>query len=71
MPPVVLNGPQYLAEGLKLMLRPGLRLFVLLPLLVNLLVFGGLIVFAVQQFGSERRGAQQLAVDRHQGAGGL
>lgn len=51
MPPVVLNGPQYLAEGLKLMLRPGLRLFVLLPLLVNLLVFGGLIVFAVQQFG--------------------
>ena len=51
MPPVVLNGPQYLAEGLKLMLRPGLRLFVLLPLLVNLLVFGGLIMLAVQQFG--------------------
>ena len=36
MPPVVLNGPQYLAEGLKLMLRPGLRLFVLLPLLMSI-----------------------------------
>ena len=33
-----LTGPQYLAQGLKLVLSPGLRLFVLLPLLVNLLV---------------------------------
>ena len=40
MPPVVLNGPQYLAEGLKLMLRPGLRLFVLLPLLVDEVLLG-------------------------------
>ena len=27
-----LTGPQYLAQGLKLVLSPGLRLFVLLPL---------------------------------------
>ena len=30
-----LTGPQYLAQGLKLVLSPGLRLFVLLPLLLN------------------------------------
>lgn len=45
-----LSGPQYLGEGLKLMMRPGLRLFVLLPLTVNLLLFVGLIGFAVNQF---------------------
>lgn len=50
MPPVALSGPHYLAEGLKLMLRPGLRLFVILPLLVNLLVFGGLIFGSVNLF---------------------
>ena len=26
-----LSGPQYLGEGLKLIMRPGLRLFVLIP----------------------------------------
>ena len=31
----VLSGPQYLREGLKLVLSPNLRLFVLLPLAVN------------------------------------
>ena len=50
MPPV-LSGPQYLRQGLSLVLSPGLRLFVLLPLLVNLIVFAVLIVLAVQQFG--------------------
>lgn len=45
-----LSGPQYLQEGLKLILSPGLRLFVLLPLAINLLVFIGLIVVSVQQF---------------------
>ncbi|MDR2315714.1 MAG: sulfate transporter CysZ [Pseudomonas sp.] len=47
----VLSGPQYLHEGLKLVLSPNLRLFVLLPLAVNLLLFGGLIYFAGHQFG--------------------
>ncbi|WJN58322.1 sulfate transporter CysZ [Pseudomonas sp. SO81] len=46
-----LSGPQYLGEGLKLVLSPGLRLFVLLPLAVNTLLFLGLIVLAMQQFG--------------------
>lgn len=50
MPPVLPNGPQYLAEGLKLILQPGLRLFVLLPLLVNLLVLGGLIYLSMDLF---------------------
>ncbi len=50
MPAPALSGPQYLGEGLKLVLSPGLRLFVLLPLSVNLLLFAGLIGFAVGEF---------------------
>jgi CysZ protein len=51
MPPVPLSGPHYLREGLRLVLSPGLRLFVILPLTVNLLLFIGLIYFALDQFG--------------------
>lgn len=51
MPTPVISGPAYLGEGLKLIMRPGLRLFVLLPLTLNLLLFIGLIVLAMQQFG--------------------
>lgn len=51
MPVQALSGPGYLAAGLRLILRPGLRLFVLLPLTVNLLLFIGLSVLAFQQFG--------------------
>jgi len=50
MPLPALSGPHYLGEGLKLVLSPGLRLFVLLPLTVNLLLFAGLITLAVRQF---------------------
>lgn len=50
MPAPALTGPQYLGEGLKLVLSPGLRLFVLLPLTINLLLFAALIGFAVQEF---------------------
>ncbi len=46
----VLSGPQYLREGLKLVLSPGLRLFVLLPLAINLVLFVGLIYFAGHAF---------------------
>ena len=46
----VLSGPQYLREGLKLVLSPNLRMFVLLPLAINLLLFGGLIYFAGHEF---------------------
>jgi len=51
MPVQALSGPGYLGAGLRLILRPGLRLFVLLPLTVNLLLFIGLSVLAFQQFG--------------------
>ncbi|AXQ50475.1 sulfate transporter CysZ [Stenotrophomonas rhizophila] len=37
-------------EGLKLVLSPNLRMFVLLPLAINLLLFGGLIYFAGHEF---------------------
>lgn len=50
MPAPALSGPQYLGEGLKLVLSPGLRLFVLLPLAINLILFVTLVGFAVQQF---------------------
>jgi CysZ protein len=50
MPVPALSGPQYLKEGLKLVLSPGLRLFVLLPLSINLIVFCGLIYLAIHQF---------------------
>ncbi|MPS48667.1 sulfate transporter CysZ [Methylobacillus sp.] len=45
-----LSGPQYLLQGLKLVLSPGLRLFVLLPLLANLALFIGMVYYAVKQF---------------------
>lgn len=50
MPAPALTGPQYLREGLKLVLSPGLRLFVLLPLSINVVLFCGLIYLAVHQF---------------------
>ncbi len=50
MPAPVLSGPQYLREGLKLVLSPGLRLFVLIPLTINLVLFVGLIYLAGHQF---------------------
>lgn len=51
MPTQALSGPGYLGAGLRLILRPGLRLFVLLPLTVNLLLFTALLGLAFQQFG--------------------
>lgn len=51
MPTQALSGPGYLLEGLRLILRPGLRLFVLLPLTLNLLLFIALLGVAIQQFG--------------------
>ncbi|TWI54885.1 CysZ protein [Pseudomonas duriflava] len=45
-----LSGPLYFGEGLKLILRPGLRRFVLLPLLINLTLFIATIAFALRKF---------------------
>lgn len=41
-----LAGLAYLREGFSLLRRPGLRRFVVMPLLVNVLLFGGLIWWA-------------------------
>src|SRR5476649_717542 len=46
----VLSGPDYLREGLRLVLSPGLRVFVLVPLAINLILFVGLIYLAGHQF---------------------
>ncbi len=45
-----LAGPQYLLQGLSLIWTPGLRLFVILPLLINLLLFGLMLYWSVQRF---------------------
>ncbi len=45
-----LGGPHYLTAGFTMIMRPGLRMFVLLPLSINIAVFFGLIYFAVQRF---------------------
>jgi CysZ protein len=42
----IVTGPAYLLQGFSLLRQPGLRRFVLMPLLVNLLIFGGLIWWA-------------------------
>ena len=39
-------GPAYLRQGLALLRKPGLRRYVVMPLLVNALLFGGLIWWA-------------------------
>lgn len=47
-----LNGARYLVEGLKLLGHPKLRLFVLVPILVNTVLFVVLTVALFQQFGN-------------------
>ena len=42
----VFSGPRYLMAGFSLLKQPRLRRFVLMPLLVNVLLFGGLIWWA-------------------------
>lgn len=45
------KGFGYLLEGVKLIQAPGLRRFVLMPLLINIVLFAGLIYAAVTGFG--------------------
>lgn len=47
-----LSGAAYLLRGLGLVNSPGLRRYVVMPLLVNVLVFGALIWLAASQFGA-------------------
>jgi len=46
------NGAGYLFEGLKLLLHPKLRLFVLVPVLINALIFIVITTTLVQQFSN-------------------
>ena len=39
-------GAGYLLEGLRIIRQPGLRRYVVVPLLINILLFGGLLYFA-------------------------
>ena len=43
------SGLAHLREGFRLILRPGLRLFVLLPLLINLLLFSAAFYWLLNQ----------------------
>lgn len=45
------TGARYLLSGFGLMLKPGLRLFVLLPLIINIVIFSVLIGLTMGQFG--------------------
>ena len=45
------SGFGFALEGLRLVLKPELRRFVIVPFLVNLLVFSGLIWLGMSQFG--------------------
>jgi len=44
------TGIGYLLQGFGLIFKPGLRRYVLIPLLINVILFGGLIWFGVSQF---------------------
>ena len=47
---IPLSGPAFFLEGLKKIADPALRWFVLWPLLINIIVFSGIIYWASQQF---------------------
>lgn len=43
-------GPRYLLQGFRLIFQPGIRRFVVLPLIINSLIFAALISFGGVQF---------------------
>lgn len=43
-----LQGTRYIFRGARLLLQPGIRLFVLIPLLVNTLLFTGVIIYGAE-----------------------
>lgn len=46
------SGANYLLQGLKLLFKPGLRRFVMMPLLINILTFSLLAWIGISQFES-------------------
>jgi len=45
------NGANYFLRGLSLITKPGVRRFVIIPLILNIIVFSLLIAYGYQQFG--------------------
>ncbi|HDZ56531.1 MAG TPA: sulfate transporter CysZ [Pseudomonas xinjiangensis] len=45
-----LRGPEYFKEGWRVVRRPGLRRFIVIPLILNLALFAALISWGVSQF---------------------
>lgn len=43
-------GPNYLVRGFQLLAKPGVRGYVLIPLLINVMIFIGLTAVAIEQF---------------------
>jgi CysZ protein len=48
----VIRGADYLVQGLALLSRPGIRPFVLVPLAINAVLFGGALWWGAQQVGA-------------------
>ncbi|MCR8921478.1 sulfate transporter CysZ [Dasania sp. GY-MA-18] len=46
----LIHGAEYLAKGFQLITQPGLRLFVIIPLLINIAIFALLLTLTFQQF---------------------
>ena len=46
-----ITGANYFVRGLSLVSKPGIRRFVIIPLLLNIIIFGLLIAYGYQQFG--------------------
>lgn len=44
----LITGSRYLFTGAKLLLKPGIRLFVIIPFLVNSLLFTGVIIYGAE-----------------------
>ncbi|OOE90946.1 sulfate transporter CysZ [Salinivibrio sharmensis] len=45
------SGAGYLFQGFSLMMAPGLRRFVIIPILINVLLLGGAFLYLLSQFG--------------------
>ena len=45
-----ISGFGYLASGIRLLAQPGIKRFVVVPVLINILVFSGMIYLGAQQF---------------------
>jgi CysZ protein len=45
-----ITSPLYLLKGISLLLQPGIRRYVIMPLLVNFILFTLFIIFGISQF---------------------